>query len=79
MKLELQINENIKIVSEPIPYDKGKNYYYVKFRTFELFGLLKMWWYVLHDTPMGLMHRPFYSMESAQEHINNVLIPKYLS
>lgn len=74
MKLELEYNEDIKIVSEPIAYDKSRNYYYVKFRTKELFGLLKIWWYVLHDTPMGNMYRPFYSMEEATKYIESNFI-----
>lgn len=51
----------------------GEKKYYIKFRTYHFFGLFKMWWYVLHDTPFGLMYRPFYSMESVDRFIANKL------
>ena len=83
MTLELQYSENIQIVSEPIvigyanpkawisfkyEYDKERKYYYVKYRTHSLFGLVKLWWFVLSNDPIGPTYRKFFSLEEAEKY-----------
>lgn len=56
---------NVKIV-----FDRdGK--FYIKFRTFHFFRLIKIWWYVLSPTYYGLTHRPFYDYNDATRFIGN--------
>lgn len=70
MKIFEKISEDIKIMEED-----GK--YFIKYRTRFLF-FFKTWWYVVHETPFGLMYKPFYSIESAKKHAD-MYAKKYIS
>ena len=66
----IESTDNLQIVFD-------EKYYYVKFKQNLFFGLIPCWWYILTDTPIGLVHRQFFSFEDAEKFVKN-RFPEYI-
>lgn len=70
MNIELEYTKDLQIVSEPIPYDKENKQYYIRWRVYLLFGLIKYWQYMLRGKDVyNDGYRTFYSLESAKRYL----------